>query len=405
MRLFARFRSLFGGAATQVEKGSQAGEPDGYGNSSASPVSEDSAMQLSAVWACSKLLAEVFASLPMFMYERDEGVGAKIKNELMYVLTVSPNARMTAVEFYETMQLNLALKGNCYARIERNGVGNVIALWPLPAQSVEPVLLADGQVIYYYYQGTDVVAIADKNMLHVRLFGNGLVGLSPLAYGRNAIGLAQSADDYASKQFISGGRPSGVLHTDADLTKDQRKTARDTFKEIVEEREESKRLLVLPLGFKYQQVQLSPGDLQLHGTRQWQIKDICRFMGNIPPVLIGENSDTTALGSSIEHILIAWYRLGLNPYATRWEQALAKKLLSPADRRKYAFHVDFDALTRGDSKTQMELLRGAVGGPVMTPNEARAIKNLPPVEGGDRLNPAPTEARVETSDKRVNENA
>jgi HK97 family phage portal protein len=399
MNLFSRFSQMFGGSATKLEKGSQAGEPSNYGTSSASAVTEDTAMQLSVVWACSKLLAEVFASLPIFMYDRDKGVGEKIKSDLMYVLTVSPNSRMTAVEFYETMQLNLALRGNCYARIARNSRGDVTALWPLPAQNVEPVLLKDGTVVYYYYQGADVTAIADKNMLHVRLFGNGLVGLSPLAYARNTIGLAQSADDYAAKQFVRGGRPSGVLHTDADLTKDQRRTARDTFREIVEEKEESKRLLVLPLGFKYQQVQLSPGDLQLHETRGWQVKDICRFMGNIPPILIGETADSTTLGSSIEHILIAWYRLGLNPYASRWEQSLAKKLLSPSDRMRYAFHIDFDALTRGDSKTQMELLRGLVGGPVMTPNEGRAIRNLPPIEGGDRLNPAPTEARKDTSTK------
>ncbi|MBX2809497.1 MAG: phage portal protein [Cellvibrionaceae bacterium] len=397
MKIFSRFRRLFGGAATRIDQGSQLGEPEYSNNQSGQVVTEDTALQLSAVWACSKLLAEVFASLPVTMYERSQGIGSKVNNDLTWMLTESPNSRMTGVEFYETMQLNLGLRGNCYARIARNTPGKPVALWPLPAQSVEPVLLENGSVMYYYYQGADVAAIADKNMLHIRLFGNGLVGLSPMAYASNTIGLGQAAESYAAKQFSHGGKPSGVLYTDADLTKQQRELARQNFAEITTEREENRRLLVLPLGFKYQQVQLSPGDLQLHSSRQWQIKEICRFMGNIPPVLIGENSDTTTLGSSIEHILIAWYRLGLNPYATRWEQALAKKLLTPIERRKYAFHVDFDALTRGDSKTQMELLKGLVGGPVMTPNEGRALKNLPPVAGGDRLNPAPTESRKETS--------
>ena len=405
MRIFSRFRSWFGGSTTDASSGSQSGEPSTSGNVSGETVTEESAMQLSAMWACSKLLSEVFASLPVYMYERGVGVSKPVDHRLIYILTVSPNSRMTAIEFTEAMMLNLSLHGNCYARIARNASGQVVALWPLPAKNVEPFLQDDGRVVYYHYHGNDVTAIADKNMLHIRLFGNGLVGLSPMAHAANTLGLSQAAEKHASKQFRHGGKPAGVLYTDADLDKHQRATARETFREIATETEESKRLLVLPNGFKYQSTELNPGDLQLHPARQWQTKEICRFMGNIPPVLIGESSDTTTLGSSIEHILIAWYRLGLNPYASRWEQSLAKKLLTPAERQRYAFHYDFGALTRGDSKTQMELLKASVGGPIKTPNEARSDINLPPVEGGDRLNPAPTEARKETADKEVKEDA
>lgn len=395
MNIFSGLRRLFGGNATTSEEGKQRADPDLYSQEAAATVTEDTALQVSAVWGCARLLSEVFASLPISMYERSAGTSKKVTNTtLIKVLTESPNSRMTPVEFYECMQLNLVLHGNAYARIERNGRGDIIALWPLAARYVEPDLLRNGTVVYYWYHGNDVSVYADASILHIRLFGNGLIGLSPLAYARNSVGLAAAADNYASKYFVNGGKPSGVLYTDQSLTKEQRNMARDTFTEIVEEKEESRRLLVLPLSFKYQAVQMSPSDMQMLETRSFQLKDICRFMGNVPPVLIGETEGTTTLGSSIEQILLGWYRLGLNPYASRWEQALAKKLLTPAERVKYKFHIDFDALTRGDSKTQMEYLKGMVGGPIMTPNEARATKNLPAIAGGDRLNPAPTEARV-----------
>lgn len=391
MNMFLRgWRFLFGGNATGVATGDQSGEPQTYTQSAAAQVNEDTALQLSAVWGCVRLISEVFASLPISMREIGEAQPVITSHPLVPVLTRSPNSRQTPVEFYETMQLNLCMHGNAYARIERNSRGNVIALWPLPAQQMKTHLLGDGSVIHYWYHGNDVTALADANVLHIRLFGNGLVGLSPLGYARNAVGISTATDNHSAKPFINGGKPSGVLYTDTALNKDQRNKARESFDEIVTQTEESKRLLVLPQGFKYQQVELSPADMQILESKRWQVKDICRFFGNVPPVLIGELQDSTALGSSIEQILIGWYRLGLNPYATRWEQALAKKLMTPAERLRMEFHIDFDALTRGDSKTEMEYLKGMVGGPIMTPNEARKRKNLPPVPDGDTLNPAPT---------------
>jgi len=382
-------RRLFGGNATSVERGDQRSDPDIYTQSAAATVTEDTALQLSAVWGCTRLISEVFASLPLSMRVTETGETVK-SHALLSVLTKSPNSRQTPVEFYETMQLNLSMHGNAYARIERNNRGDVIALWPLSAQQVQTVLLDDGSVIHYWYHGVDVTALADKTILHIRLFGNGLVGLSPLAYARNSLGLATAIDNHAAKYFINGGKPSGVLYTDNNLNAEQRKKARENFSEIVTQKEESNRLLVLPMGFKYQAIEMNPADLQMLESKRFQIGDICRFFGNVPPVLIGETSGSTTLGSSIEHILIGWYRLGLNPYATRWEQALAKKLFTPVERQKIEFHIDFSALTRGDSKTEMEYLKGMVGGPIMTPNEARLRKNLPALPDGDTLNPAPT---------------
>ncbi|WP_438863774.1 phage portal protein [Neptunicella sp.] len=405
MKIFRGIRTWFGGNATGVEVGDQSGEPDLYNTASAALVTENTALQVSAVWACARLLSEVFASLPLRMYKINNGQREKItSHRLLTILTRTPNSRMTQVEFTETMQLNLVLHGNAYARIERNTAQQVVALWPLPAQHVQTELLKNGSVVHNWYHGSDVTVLSDKNVLHIRLFGNGLVGLSPLAYARNSVGLASAADTYASKYFVNGGKPSGVLYTDATLTREQRNLTRENFKEIAEEKEESKRLLVLPSGFKYQQIQMSPSDMQMLETRHFQLKDICRFFGNVPPVLIGETQDTTTLGSSIEQILIGWYRLGLNPYASRWEQAIQKKLFTPAERVNHQFDYDFSALTRGDSKTQMEYIKGMVGGPIMTPDEGREVLNLPemPDGSGKKLNPAPSVGRNDSKEVTTN---
>jgi HK97 family phage portal protein len=397
---------MFSGNATDVEQGDQRSEPDTYSTPSASPVNEDTALQVSAVWACAKLLAEVYASIPMHMYKIAGDSRIKVtSHSLLSVVQDSPNSRMTQVEYDECMQLNLVLHGNAYARINRNSRGDIVALWPLPAQHVQTELLRDGSVVHNWYHGTDVTVLADKNVLHIRGFGNGLVGLSPLAYARNSVGLAAANDIYASKYYVNGGKPTGVLRTDQDLTRQQIVELRKRFTEITEQKDESKRLMVLPFGYQYQQVQMSPADMQMIETRRFSIGDLCRFFGNIPPILIGESQGTTTLGSSVEQILIGWYRLGLNPYAVRYEQAYRKKLLLPAERIKYRFDKDFSTLTRGDSKTQMEYLKGMVGGPIMVPNEARSKMNLPPVEDGDKLNPAPTEGRRANENNKVNDDA
>lgn len=385
------------GRGTLQAPGSQSSDPETYNDQPAAIVNEDTALQVSVVWACARLLSEVFACLPVGIYERNSpGQVSTSLGNLNTVLSLSPNSRMTPVEFYETMQLNLVLHGNAYARIQRNGSGQVVALWPLPARHTTPVLGNDGSITYHWYHDNDVTVLADQNVLHVRLFGNGLVGMSPLAYARNAIGLASAADGYASKYFTHGGKPSGILYTDQDLNASQRKSARENFSDVVEQKEESKRLLVLPLGFKYQQVQISPADMQLLDTRRHSALELCRFMGNIPGPLVGVMHESTVWGSGIEQMFLAWYRTGLNPYASRWEQAIEKKLMTPVERSRSRVEFSFDGLLRGDSKTQAEVIKSLVGGPVETPNEGRGRLNLPPVEGGDKLNPSPTHSKVDS---------
>mgnify|MGYP000259229976 CR=1 FL=1 len=384
MSLFANMRSWFGGNATRQRVGEQVKQPDRY-SPSARQVTEDSALQVSAVWACTRLIAETIGSLPLNIFQLTEDGREKAQDiTLVSVLTRQPNARMTSQEWRETMALNLVLHGNAYAVIDKNSRGQVISLWPLPAEQVRIEIPEDGEPIYYYEHDKGISVYADASILHIKLFGNGLIGLSPLAYARNTIGLAAAAEDYSHHFYINGGKPSGVLTMDQILNKDQREKIRANFKDMFEGSENSHRMMLLEAGAKYQQIQMNPDDLQMIQTRRFQLEDIARFFG-VPSFLINDTEKTTTWGSGIEQMMIGFYQLNMRPYLTRFEQSMAKKLLTPEQRRTYIIEFNFEGLLRADSKGRSEYYSTMVNNGMMTRNEIRKRENLPRVEGGDDL--------------------
>ena len=239
-------------------------------------------------------------------------------------------------------------------------------------------------MVYAYTQDKQTAVIAKQNMLHIKLFGNGLIGLSPLAYARNAIGLSLGAEEFASKFYQNGGKPGGILTIDKVLSDDQRKAVRKNFGAITEGAENAHRLMVLEAGMNYQQVQINPQELQMLETRKYQTEDIARFFG-VHSILINDNSSTTAWGSGIEQLMLGFYKLTIKPYLTRWEQELTHSLLSVEQQRRFIIEFNFEGLLRGDTAGRAEYYNKMVGSPTMTINEARKRENLPPVTGGDEL--------------------
>ena len=348
-------------------------------------LSEESALQLSAVWACARILTETISTLPIAVYER-QGEDRVIARDhtLHYVLTKHPNPRQTAVEFRQSQLLNLVLHGNSYARIERNGIGQVIALWPLSSEQVDVKVLNDGSLVYLRNVDGNIEAIAEKNILHVKLFGNGIVGLSPLGFARVSLGVAASSEQYAGKFYANGAKPGGVLTIDKVLNKDQRAAIRENFKELTEGAENAHKLFVLEAGMKYEQVQISPEDAQMLQTRRFQLEDIARFFG-VPSFLINDTEKTTTWGSGIEQMLLGFYTLTLRPYLKLLEDSYNTHLLLPKDQSKFYVEHNFDALMRADSAGRATFYSTMVQNGLMTRNEARRKENLSAVPGGDQL--------------------
>lgn len=374
--------AIRGGTGTSRNAGIQYETPAAYAVESAVPVTEDTALQVSAVWACVRLLAETVASLPVHVYRKlPNGRVSDKEHWLARMAARKMNRYQTRVEFFETMMLNLALHGNAYARIERIG-GKIRSLMPLMASQMEVTLLNDGSIIYTYTEDGRVSVYAEKSIWHVRLNGNGIIGKSPLAFARNIIGVAQAAEQTVTSVYQNGGKRSGVLSVDKLLTKEQRAAIRENFATLTTG--DDARLLVLEMGMKFDAISMSPQDIELLASRKFQLEEICRWFG-VPSVLVNDTSGSTAWGSGIEQIVSGFYKLNLRPYLERIEASVSANLFTPDEADEYEFEFDFDGLLRSDMKTRLEGYRTAVAGTILTPNEVRMMEGWAAVDGGDKL--------------------
>lgn len=345
------------------------------------PVTEDTALRLSAVWACTRLLSETVGGLPINCY-RNNPDGSRTPfpdHPLAELFAGKPNRYQNRVEFFETMTMQLALHGNAYALKQKRG-GRIVSLLPLMAEQMEVNLLSDGSVVYRYQTGSDVSVYAPESIWHLKLMGNGIVGLSPLAYARNAIGVGIASENRVKALAKNGFKPTGILTIDKLLKPEQRAAIRQQFADLSEGASDP--LRVLEAGMTYQQISMNPKDVQLLETRRFQIEDIARFFG-VPSVLINDTAASTVWGSGVEQIVQGFYKLGLRPYLERYEASIKNSLLEPAERSQFDFEFDFNALLRGDEKTRFSTYKEAVLNGLKTINECRRIEGLPSVEGGD----------------------
>lgn len=383
-RLITSFLGWFGWAGAL---GEQSGRQNSGASGSLIPgtqaLAPDGALQLSTVWACISLIANIIASLPLFVYTRsDKGQRELARDSLLWqILHDSPNSRMTPMEFWVALLLNLLLRGNAYARIERNDTGEAIAIWPMASDQVEPWLLPDGTLVYKYTVGSDVAVLSADNVLHIKGMGNGTTGLDRLDYMRASTTEAANAQGAASTLFASHGKPSGILMIDKVLNRDQRDAVRNNFSAMSEGG--TNRLFLLEADTKYQQLTLTPADQQLLETRRFTVEELCRWFG-VPPVLVG-HSNVTAWGSGIEQLIDGFHKLVIGPMVVNLQQAIAKRVLTPAQRARLSVEFSLDALLRASLKDRMEIYAKAVQNGLKTRNECRQLENDPPVTGGDQL--------------------
>lgn len=382
MGFWRRVWGVVAGAGAR-QPGLQLSSPSFYSTQTAAPVTVDTALQLSAVWACVRLIAESVASLPVIIYKREGETRTRVYDHpLARLFSGKVNRWQTRLEFFETMTMQLALHGNAYALIQRTNKGEIIGLVPLMPEQMEVALLENGDVTYQYTDGVDVRVYASESVWHIKLMGNGVIGLSPLSYARNAFGIGIAGESRVSDIFRNGAKPAGVLMVDQLLKPEQREQIRNSFAGLREG--DSDRLYVLEANMKYQQVSMSPKDIELLSARRFQIEDIARFFG-VPSVLINDSSGATSWGSGIYQIVQGFYKLGLRPYLERYESSMETWLLRGEDRRLYEIEFDFKALLRADMAERLKSYKEGVQGGLMTPNQARAEEGWSALEGGDEL--------------------
>lgn len=374
--LWNTVRGWFGGTALRETPGVQNPVPSVALVDGTAIIGTDGALQLAAVWSCVERRATTVASLPFFAYETANGEKRLARESRLYALLHdSPNARMTPLEFWRAMMLNHDLRGNAYARIERDArSGEAVSLWPMPADQVEPVVLDDGGMAYTYRLGNDVAVLAGENVLHLKGLGNGTIGLAKLEFMRATTDESAKAQGSATKIFGSGGKPTGVLMIDHVLKPDQRKALQERFGEMASG--STARLYVLEANMKYEQLSLSPEDQQLLETRQFAVEEICRWF-DVPPVLV-HHSNVTTWGSGIEQIIDGFHKFTVRPMLVNIEQAVRKRVMTPAQRARMSVEFSIEALLRGNAKDRAELHAKNVQNGLMTRNEVRQLENLPP---------------------------
>ena len=345
-------------------------------------VGPDGALQLSPVWACVDRRASMVASLPFFVYENKNGVRTLARQDRLYfLLHESPNSRMTPYEFWRALMVNHDLRGNAYARIVRDDKGEALAMWPMPSDQVEMVVMDDGALVYHYRVGQDIAVLAESNVLHLKGLGNGTTGLSKLDYMRATTDEMAKAQSNATKVFGNSGKPTGVLMIDHTLTQDQRDSVRQEFASL--STGPTARLAVLEANMKYQQLSISPEDQQLLESRKFGVEEICRWF-DVPPVLV-HHSNVTTWGSGIEQIVDGFHKLTIRPMLISIEQAVRKRVMTAGQRARLSAEFSHDALLRGNIKDRMEVYSKAVQNGLKTRNECRQLENDPPIEYGDEL--------------------
>jgi len=373
----------WGGGALGDSKGQQSAAPSVRIDGGVSTLSADGAMQLSAVWSCVDRRSKVVASLPFFVYADTGGQRTLARGERLYsILHDSPNSRMTAFEFWRAMMMNHDLRGNAYARLYRDErTGEVVSMWPMPADQVRPVVLDDGSMVYEYRIGADLLVLAEQNVLHLKDLGNGTVGLPRLEYMAGTTTEAVGAQGHASRTFSNGGKPTGTLMLDRVLKPEQRTQVRKNFAEMAEG--PLSRLFLLEADMKYQPLTMTPQDLQLLDSRKFAVEEFARWF-DMPPVLM-HHANVTTWGSGIEQIMEGWHKLSILPLLKSIEQAVRKRVMTPAQRARFTCEFSYDALLRSSLKDRAEIYAKQVQNGLKTRNECRQLENDPPIDGGDAL--------------------
>ncbi len=362
------------------------------GSTSGKVVNERSSMQMTAVYACVRILAEAIAGLPLHLYRQGEGSSKqKAKDHPLYTLLYAePNSEMTSFVFRETLMTHLLLWGNAYAQIIRNGKGQVAALYPLMPSRMQVDRDKSGNLYYQYttnaedaptMKGTSVI-LDPSDVLHIPGLGfDGLVGYSPIAMAKNAIGMAIACEEFGAKFFANGAAPSGVLEHPGTVKDPTR--LRETWQGQFGGSANSGKVAVLEEGMKYTPISISPEQAQFLQTRKFQINEIARIF-RVPPHMVGDLEKSSF--SNIEQQSLEFVKYTLDPWVIRWEQSLSRALLAPDEKQSMFFRFNVEGLLRGDYQSRMTGYATARQNGWMSANDIRTLEDMDRIaeeDGGD----------------------
>lgn len=358
----------------------------GHGETwSGEAVSVDRAMNLSAYWAGVRITAQTVASLSFdVMEKRPDGIKVRAQDHwLQDLIDSSPNADQTAIEFWEGRVLGLCTTGNGFAEKAYSGT-RLVALNRMP-NDTQVSRNVDGDLEYRFLDRGKEERLPEGKVFHIKAFGDGDVGFSPVEYARQTLSLTIATERAAGQDFSRGSRAKGFFVMPSGskaLTAEQRIDAKKTLVEA-----NSGPLApwagILEGGVDFKSVSLSMRDQEMILNRRFNVEDVCRWLG-IPPIIIGHAGEgQTMWGTGVGQVMQAWHTLGLRPLLKRIEQAIAKRIFTPEERKRFSVRINYEDLLRGDTAARAAFYIGMLSAGVMTINEVRRLEGLAPVDGGD----------------------
>ena len=361
-------------------------------SASGKTVNEFTAMQTTAVYACVRILAETLAALPLQLYRYTPGGKERVYDHPLYhLLHDEPNPEMTSFIFRETLMSHLLIWGNAYSQIIRDRLGRVQGLYPLRLDKMTVCRDERGKIFYLYTKTGDEnpnikpygqVALQKEEVLHIPGLGfDGLVGYSPIAMARNAVGMTMACEEYGAYFFANGASPSGVLEHPGVL-KDPAKV-RDSWNAVYRGSANAHKVAVLEEGMKYQQIGIPLEEAQFLETRKFQLNEIARLY-RIPPHMIGDLEKSSF--NNIEQQSMEFVKYTLDPWVIRWEQAMQKALFLPEEKKQYFLKFNVNGLMRGDYESRMTGYSIGRQNGWLSANDIRELEDMnsvPDEEGGN----------------------
>ncbi|MFN8493833.1 MAG: phage portal protein [Caldilineaceae bacterium] len=347
-------------------------------------VSPEGSLQVTTVFACVRVLAESLASLPLLLYQRQGQAKLRMTDHPLYpILHDLPNPEMTSMELRETMMGHLALRGNAYANKVYDGAGRIRELWPLRPDRMQVLRREESSELIYQYTlpSGEMRYLPTQEVMHLRgISPDGINGYGPITLARQAIGLAMGTEEYGARFFGNGARATTVLKHPGKLSDKAFERLRDSWEARHQGLENAHRVAILEEGMAVDQVGLAPEDAQFLQTRKFQKGEICAIF-RVPPHMAGDLERATF--GNIEHQSLEFVMYTLRPWVVRWEQGIARDLLTAEERKVYLAEFLLDGLLRGDLSSRYAAYAVGRQNGWLSANDIRGFENLNPIPGGD----------------------
>ena len=349
-------------------------------------VGPDTAMRLSTVYACIKVLSETVSTLPCHLFKLSDDRATKSHawgDALHSLVNRSPNDWQTSQEFWQQQMVNLCLRGNSYNYIVRAGSsGRVVAIHPLPVDAVSVNVYAQNRIEYSVTVGEKGEQRSEvfqpDEILHFKTMSmDGIRGVSPISYQGHLLGGSIEARNHANNVFANGSTPRGVLMVDGTLSDEAYANLKESWSSSHAGTQNANKVALLEAGVKFEPISMSPGDVQLIETRKMSREEICG-MFRVPPHMVADLSRATF--SNITEQSMDFYRSAISPYLKTFESRMNFSFLGDSTRE---FKFDVSELIRGDFSGEVDAYKKLLEIGVMSPNEVRGRLDMNPRDGGD----------------------